>query len=141
MSLRVDSVDWNANVLHVHQRKTRSDLVLPISQPTLKVIRDYLQHDETRRAVDHPALFHRARCPYGPLERSAMGDILWKRAREARLPTFSSRAYRLRHTFAMRLLTRGVGIKAIGDVLGHRSIETTCTYLRLDLQRMGRSGQ
>ena len=39
----------------------------------------------------------------------------------------------MRHTFAMRLLTRGVGVKAIGDVLGHRSIlESTCTYLRLD---------
>jgi integrase/recombinase XerD len=32
----------------------------------------------------------------------------------------------------MRLLTRGVGIKAIGDVLGHRSLESTCAYLRLD---------
>jgi len=33
----------------------------------------------------------------------------------------------------MRLLACGVGIKAIGDVLGHRSLESTCTYLRLDL--------
>ena len=33
----------------------------------------------------------------------------------------------------MRLLTRGVGVKAIGDVLGHRSLASTCTYLRLDL--------
>lgn len=133
VSLRVDSIDWDAHVLHVYQRKTRSDLVLPLGQPTLQVIRDYLQHDQTRRAVDHPALFHRARCPYGPLERFAVGDILHKRSREAGLPAFGSRAYRLRHTFAMRLLARGVGIKAIGDVLGHRSLESTCRYLRLDM--------
>jgi site-specific recombinase XerD len=31
----------------------------------------------------------------------------------------------------MRLLNRGVGIKAIGDLLGHRSLESTCVYLRL----------
>lgn len=133
VSLRVDSIDWDAQVLHVYQHKTRSELVLPLGQPTLRVIRDYLQHDQTRRAVDHPALFHRARCPYGPLERFAVGDILYKRSREAGLPAFGSRAYRLRHTFAMRLLARGVGIKAIGDVLGHRSLESTCTYLRLDI--------
>ncbi|MFO7072004.1 tyrosine-type recombinase/integrase, partial [Pseudomonas aeruginosa] len=36
------------------------------------------------------------------------------------------------HTFAMRLLTLGVGVKAIGDLLGHRSIESTSVYLRLD---------
>jgi site-specific recombinase XerD len=33
----------------------------------------------------------------------------------------------------MRLLSRGVGVKAIGDVLGHRSLESTCAYLRLDV--------
>ena len=133
VALRVDSIDWDARVLHVYQRKTRSELVLPLGRPTVQLLRNYLQHDQTRRAIDHPALFHRARCPYGPLERFAVGDILHKRSREAGLPVFGSRAYCLRHTFAMRLLARGVGIKAIGDVLGHRSLESTCTYLRLDL--------
>lgn len=33
---------------------------------------------------------------------------------------------------AVRLLSRGVGIKAIGDVLGHRSFESTQVYLRLE---------
>jgi len=81
----------------------------------------------------HRELFLRVRCPHGPLERYAIGDLLEKRAREASLPLFGGNVYRLRHTFAMRLLTRGVGVKAIGDVLGHRSLESTCTYLRLDL--------
>ena len=31
----------------------------------------------------------------------------------------------------MRLLDRGVGIKVIGDLLGHRTLESTCVYLRL----------
>jgi integrase/recombinase XerD len=26
-----------------------------------------------------------------------------------------------------------VGVKAIGDLLGHRSLEATCVYLRLNL--------
>ena len=36
----------------------------------------------------------------------------------------------------MRLLERGVGIKAIGDVLGHRGLESTCVYLRLQLDAL-----
>jgi site-specific recombinase XerD len=32
----------------------------------------------------------------------------------------------------MRLLHRGVGVKAIGDLLGHHSLESTCVYLRID---------
>ena len=78
-------------------------------------------------------LFLRARCPYIPLERFAVSDIFRKRMREAGLPDCAKHVYRLRHTFAMRLLSRGVGMKAIGDVLGHHSFYGTSAYLRLDV--------
>lgn len=84
-------------------------------------------------ASDPELLFHRVRCPHDPLQRTAISDIFAKRAREAGLSLPGKHVYRLRHSFAMRLLTRGVGVKAIGDVLGHRSLESTCAYLRLDL--------
>lgn len=32
----------------------------------------------------------------------------------------------------MRLLGRGVGVKTIGDLLGHQSLESTCVYLRIE---------
>lgn len=61
-----------------------------------------------------------------------MTDIFDKRAEQSGLPIDGYSAYSLRHAFAMRLLTRGVGVKAIGDLLGHRSLASTCLYLRLD---------
>jgi len=133
VGLRLESIDWDTEVLHVYQPKTSTELVLPLAQPTLRVLRSYLRHDRMRHGDVHPELFLRARCPHGPLERYAIGDLLEKRARETGLPLFGHNVYRLRHTFAMRLLARGVGVKAIGDVLGHRSLASTCTYLRLDL--------
>jgi site-specific recombinase XerD len=36
----------------------------------------------------------------------------------------------------MRLLQRGVGVKAIGDLLGHHTLESTCVYLRLDISSL-----
>ena len=37
----------------------------------------------------------------------------------------------LRHSFAVHLLKIGTPFKTIGDILGHRSAESTSTYLRL----------
>jgi site-specific recombinase XerD len=68
-------------------------------------------------------------------ERTAVQDVFEKRAREAGLPP-SIHAYQLRHTFAVRLLARGVGVKAIGDVMGHRSLLSTWPYLRLDMRAL-----
>jgi len=36
----------------------------------------------------------------------------------------------------MRLLDRGVDVKVIGDSLGHRTLESTCVYLRLQIQTL-----
>ncbi len=133
--LRLDSIDWDAGVLHVRQRKTRCDLQLPLAAPTLRLLRQYLTSYRNQQGAVHPQLFLRARCPSGPIEWTTVQDIFQKRAREAGLP-HSIHVYQLRHTFAMRLLGRGVGIKAIGDVMGHRSLLSTWTYLRLDMQAL-----
>ena len=45
----------------------------------------------------------------------------------------------LRHSLAVQLLRQGVSLKAIGDVLGHRSLESTCLYLRLATEDCGTS--
>jgi integrase len=131
VSLRLDSIDWEQELLHIYQSKTRSQLTLPLDAHTLQLLRDYVDHG--RGAGVSSMLFLRMRCPNIPLERSAVGDIFRKRMREAGLPDCAKHVYRLRHTFAMRLLSRGVGMKAIGDVLGHHSFYGTSAYLRLDV--------
>jgi len=134
VALRIDSIDWEQELLHVYQSKTRSPLTLPLDARTLRLLHGYLQHGRTEDGTSASSmLFLRARCPYIPLERTAVSDIFRKRMREAGLPDCGKHVYGLRHTFAMRLLSRGVGMKAIGDVLGHHSFYGTSAYLRLDV--------
>jgi site-specific recombinase XerD len=63
-------------------------------------------------------------------------EIFNYRAARSGLPLDGASSYALRHAFAMRLLRRGVSIKVIGDLLGHRSLEATCVYLRIDLDML-----
>ena len=39
----------------------------------------------------------------------------------------------LRHTVASRLVRRGASLKEVADFLGHRSLDTTAIYAKLDL--------
>jgi integrase/recombinase XerD len=130
-ALRVDSIDWDAKTCRVEQRKTQSDLMLPLSEQTLALMRQYLRHGYPQSEL--PQLFLRAKRPTGGLRNYAVCDVFYKRAAQSGLPLEGYSSYSLRHSFAMRLLQRGVGVKAIGDLLGHRSLEATCVYLRLDM--------
>jgi integrase/recombinase XerD len=131
VTLKVSAIDWSARTLSVEQSKTRSILVLPLAERTVNVLQQYLRHG--RAASEHPELFLRVRSPAGPLRNYAVLDIFDKRARLSGLPLAGNSSYCLRHAFAMRLLRRGVGVKAIGDLLGHHSLEATCVYLRIDI--------
>ena len=134
VTLTLDSINWQVKTLRVKQCKTRSDLVLPVAGPTIRILRRYLYRG--RPGSVRPELFLRARTPAGPLTHNAVCDLYRKRVRESGLPLQGTSSYCLRHSFAMRLLDRGVGVKVIGDLLGHRTLESTCAYLRLQTEML-----
>jgi len=133
-ALRLDAVDWEGGTLKVDQRKTRSTLVLPLAAQTLGLLRRYLEVG--RGDSNLPQLFLRIRSPIRAMNHHGIIEIFTYRAAQSGLPLEGVSSYSLRHGFAMRLLRRGVGIKAIGDLLGHRSLEATCAYLRIDIDML-----
>ena len=138
VTLTLASIDWAKKTLHVEQCKTHSVLVLPLSDQALRVLKRYLRCGRPGSA--HPQLFLRGRTPAGPIKHTALCDIYEKRVKLSELPLQGTSSYSLRHAFAMRLLERGVGIKAIGDLLGHHTLESTCVYLRLQTEALREVG-
>jgi site-specific recombinase XerD len=100
----------------------------------MRVLKRYLHAGRT--GSTRPELFLRARSPSGAIKHTAVCNLYQARVARSGLALQGTSAYCLRHSFAMRLLQRGVGIKAIGDVLGHRGLESTCVYLRLQLDAL-----
>lgn len=123
------SIDWQEGTLTVEQSKTRSVLVLPLSPDTVEVLRKY-DHRRDSAPLDAP-LFASAQPPFGAMSPCAVSVRFKVHARRSGLPIADASAYALRHSFAMRLLGAGVGVKLIGDLLGHRSLASTSTYLRI----------
>ena len=65
------------------------------------------------------------------MSKSAVSQVFRARADRNGPPISQYSAHCLRHAFAQRLFQRGVGMKAIGDLMGHRSLVSTSIYLRL----------
>jgi site-specific recombinase XerD len=45
-------------------------------------------------------------------------------------------AHRLRHTVACDMVAAGVGLTQIGQVLRHRSLQSTAVYARVDVEQL-----
>ena len=138
VTLTLESIDWANRTLRVEQCKTRSTLVLPLSDQALRVLKRYLRCGRPGGA--HAQLFLRGRTPAGPIKHTALCDVYEKRARQSELPLEGTSSYSLRHAFAMHLPERGAGNKVIGDLLGHHTLESTCVYLRLQTEALREVG-
>jgi integrase/recombinase XerD len=129
VALTLDAIDWRGRRLHVPQRKAGSPLVLPLTDAAGTVLFQYLRRG--RPSSPHRQLFLRHRAPAGVLKPTAVSEVFQKWVRCSGLPIPFHGPHCLRHSYAVALLRRGVGLKMLGDLLGHRTAESTCAYLRL----------
>jgi integrase/recombinase XerD len=127
--LTLDAIDWSRGTLTINQEKTLSTLIMPIDARTMRLLRSFIERD--RPATRLPWVITKAKAPEGRMSKFAMSYVFKTRARCSGLPITHCSSYALRHSFAMRLFGRGVGIKAIGDLMGHNSLISTGVYLRL----------
>jgi len=134
VSLTLDDIDWRGRTLRVRQRKTKQDLVLPLTDQVGDALQRYLRRG--RGPTERRDLFLRQRAPAGPLAATAVSTILRRRVRRSGLSLRSIGPHCLRHAFAVRLLSQGTSMKTIGDTLGHRALTSTAVYLRLDVENL-----
>ena len=128
-SLRLDDIEWRAGRLRVPRPKVGCPIELPLTKEVGAAIIEYLRRD--RPDLPHREVFLRVRSPAGILKPTAVTEAFQGWTRRAGLPIPYQGPHCLRHSLAVHLLRKGTSLKAIGDLLGHRSAEATCVYLRL----------
>ena len=144
VALTIDDVEWRARRLRIPQRKTRGSLWLPLTDEVGTALLDYLRHGRDALNVrrqrvpfrgapprTYRELFLRCRTPTGVLKPTAVTEAFQAWSKRSGLAIPFQGAHCLRHSYAVHLLRSGLSLKTIGDLLGHRTLESTCVYLRL----------
>lgn len=126
-ALQLSDLDWRAGELVVHG-KARRDERLPLPSDVGAAIAAYLTRG--RPPVSDRHVFVRAIAPLGPLGPGGVQHVVEAACSRAGLERIG--AHRLRHSLASELLTAGSSLPEIGQVLRHRSIETTAIYAKID---------
>ena len=126
--LTLESIDWRNGEIRIIQEKTGSALALPLTADVGKAVSDYIT---SARPHENPGqIFLSNRAPFNPLTARAFGAFLKCYCVKLGLPEWSFHA--IRRSIATNMVTSGVSVITVAQVLGHRSINSTKQYISLD---------
>lgn len=130
-ALRLEDIDWRHETVRVRAAKGGRDTLLPLRPAVGEALLDYLRRGRPA-ASSYREVFLRVRAPIGPL-RGYLTNIIKPYARKAGLTDVPLGGHAWRHACASRMLADGQSLKTIGDTLGHRSVESTFIYTKVDI--------
>jgi integrase/recombinase XerD len=132
--LELDDIDWQAGCFRVRSKGGRRT-ALPLPNDVGKAIAEYLRDGRPPSASRR--VFLRGRAPIrGFLGPSAIGSLVRHSLKRAGINAPTKGAHQFRHALATQMLRHGASLTEIGEVLGHRSPETTKIYAKVDLDAL-----
>ena len=132
--LELEDIDWTEACLRIHG-KSRQERPLPLPFDVGRAIATYLQN--ARPTTSCRRVFLRMRAPVRGLENSsAICQIVRRALHRAGVQLAAKGSHQFRHALATDMLRRGLSLTEIGQVLRHRSPDTTRRYAKVDLDSL-----
>jgi len=133
--LRLEDILWRRSRIRFPALKGGKQVVEPLTDEVGEALLEYLRHG--RPNAKHAEVFLTARAPFHPLRSPTnVSTMVAHRMRRAGVSGCPMGSHVFRHTFASRMLRHGQSLKTIADMLGHRHINTTFIYTKVDLETL-----
>lgn len=139
VKLKLEDIDWHNNTIQVVQKKTATALILPLPTDVGNAIANYIL--ESRIQCENPYIFQRIKNPELalPINPTAFNGYLrsyMEKAGVNRTGWDGKTFHALRRTAGTTMVSTGIPVSTVAQVLGHRSIESSKRYIRLDVEHL-----
>ena len=133
VAVTLDNIDWRSGTMTIQCSKGDRGRTLAMPSALGQAIAAYLQKASIRRPSPILASYRSSGDMHGPHAGSWCFCHAYAKATGN---SHSVGTHILRHTAATRTRSEGRSMKTIADVLGHRSVDTTTIYAKLDFESL-----
>lgn len=138
VNLKLSNINFSDNIISIIQYKTNNALILPLINEVKYPLLDYLKNVRPKDSnIDY--IFITDTLPYRQkIEIKTYKHIVKKYFEKAGV-NINGRKHGfhcLRHSFSKSLLNQNVSLYSISNILGHKNIETTMSYLDIDISKL-----
>ena len=132
--LPLDDISWRSDTLAFAPLKGGCPIEVPLVPAVGEAILAYLRGGRPQSGSRR--VFLSTRPPFSPLAGTSIKSLVARAFSKTGVSSPHYGSHALRHAWATRMLEEGRPLKTIADLLGHRSLETTRIYTKVDLSHL-----
>jgi integrase/recombinase XerD len=134
VELRVDDVHWSQSTITFPVAKRGRRVEMPLTSSAGDALVHYLR--ESRPPTSERRIFLSTAPPFRALAAGSVYNIVSAAFRAADIESPHRGSHAIRHAWATRAMAQGQSLKTIADLLGHRSLESTRIYAKVDVTQL-----
>ena len=135
--LLLDDIDWKNSTVTIRATKTLNSRILPLPVRLGKALVCYLKNG--RPKTDSRNIFIRHIAPKDkPVTVSVVKKAIHRAYKRAGLADQVTGTHVFRHTLATITHQKGATLKEVADILGHKCIDTTTIYTKVNLPMLAK---
>ncbi len=135
-TLKMKAIHWREGVICFEAVKHGNALRLPLHKEVAEALLEYIKKDRGKAEFEEVFLTVRGPKPRPLSEQNHYYDYIQKHYTKAGINFPSKGSRPIRHAFATQLVNQNTPFKNISDLLGHRSIDTTFIYTKVNIVKL-----
>lgn len=136
-NLRLRDIDWREERINIRRAKKASPQTFPLIKSVGDAILNYIKFVRPKDcSLEY--VFLNMRSPYAPLSVCGMHSLVNKRIKPLNLKIPHKGPHCLRHANATHLVNSGFSMESISTQLGHKNLESTRIYAKVDLSMLSK---
>ena len=131
--IRLEDIDWEQKTISITATKQRRCArICPLIPSVAEAIARYIREVRPKN-IDYREIFLRLNAPRRPFRHGGLYGIVATRFQRLGIKSPRTGPHSLRHACATHLLSQGLTLTEVGGHLGHRSLDSTRVYAKVDM--------
>jgi integrase/recombinase XerD len=136
--LCLDDVHWREDQIIFPSAKGGRPVSAPLTAAVGDALLKYIRNG--RPATEARRVFLSLATPFHPLSPRSIYNVVCRAFRLSSVASPHKGSHAIRHAWATRAFAQGHTLKTVSDLLGHRSIESTRIYTKVDYTQLRQVG-
>ncbi len=134
--LNISDVQWNKGTIYLRKTKNMLDREVPISCELGELLENYIMHYRPRVSDNHLLLRKVLNNQYTYMTRECIRGVIRRTFEKESIQGWWKGTHALRRTAASKIYNTGNSLKLTADILGHKTLDSTKAYVKVDFQQL-----